>query len=91
SLSKKVLHLREFLFEKLYNHPQVEQMNQKAQRVIDDLFLFYEKDPHVLKDSTKAKLRKSTLKTVICDYIAGMTDRFALKEHQRLFGFEDKL
>ncbi len=91
SLRKQVQKLREFLFKNLYNHIQVQKMNLHAQEVICDLFKVYAEQPHLLKETTQAKIKKSDLKQVICDYIAGMTDRFALNEHKRLFTLEDRV
>lgn len=86
-MRKQVQRLREFLFKNLYNHPQVQQMNLRAQEVICDLFKIYAEQPALLKETTQEKIKKSHLKHVICDYIAGMTDRFALNEHKRLCEF----
>ena len=90
SIRKKVISLREFLFKNLYAHEQVDKMNQRAYKVICDLFQLYIKQPELLQETTQAKLKEGHLKQVVCDYIAGMTDRFALNEHRRHFELEGK-
>lgn len=90
-MKKRVQTLRAFLWKRLYQHPQIENMNQRARKVICDLFTTYISRPALLKETTQAKLKKAHLKQVVSDYIAGMTDRFALREHQRLCEIEDKI
>ena len=77
--------LKTFLFEKLYRHYRVMRMTTKAERVLTDLFKTYLNEPRMLPDSTRTWLSQFPLERVICNYIAGMTDRFALDEHARLF------
>lgn len=91
AMRKKMTSLREFLFKNLYAHRQVAKMNQKAQEIICDLFRLYVKEPKLLQETTQAKLKDRHLKQVVCDYIAGMTDRFAIQEHKRLCELEDKI
>ena len=75
--------LKRFLFAQLYRHPQVQETRVRAEQVLRDLFAIYLGDP--------AQLPREHATTVdhpraCADYIAGMTDRFALREHQRLTG-----
>ena len=77
--------LKEFLIESLYYHPRVIRMTTKAERVLKDLFGAYVQEPRVLGTNTRKHLQTLPLQRVVCDYIAGMTDRFALDEHARLF------
>jgi dGTPase len=77
--------LKSFLFEKLYRHYRVIRMTSKAERVLTDLFKTYLNEPRMLPDGPRAWLGQYPLERVICNYIAGMTDRFALDEHARLF------
>jgi dGTPase len=77
--------LKEFLLDKMYRHYRVMRMTSKAQRVLQDLFRAYLQEPRILPDSTRAWLQHYSLARVVCHYIAGMTDRFALDEHTRLF------
>jgi dGTPase len=75
--------LKRFLFANLYRHPQVQATRQHAEEVLRDLFGLYMGDPTLLPadDAGPAHSARSC-----ADYIAGMTDRFALREHQRLTG-----
>ncbi len=75
--------LKRFLRENLYRHPQVTETTERAKQVIRDLFGIY------LSDATQMPAdfaSQPLLARAVADYIAGMTDRFALKEHQRLTG-----
>jgi dGTPase len=75
--------LKRFLFDQLYRHPQVESTTNRAKEVIADLFDAYLADPAQMPPAFAE--RHDTVRAVT-DYIAGMTDRFALKEHHRLTG-----
>jgi len=79
--------LKEFLLNKFYRHYRVMRMASKASRTLTDLFQAYMKQPLMLPPETRAKEKDEPegLRRVICDYIAGMTDRYALAEHARLF------
>lgn len=77
--------LKDFLYNKLYKHHRVIRMQVKAEGIICDLFTAYEKDPLMLPDHIYSGIESIGLKRAICDYIAGMTDRFAIDEHQKLF------
>ena len=75
--------LKKFLFTSLYRHPQVTQMMAQAQRAVHELFAAYTAQPEEMRAEFAA--RKDHHRAV-ADYIAGMTDRFALREHERLTG-----
>ncbi len=77
--------LKQFLYDHLYAHPHVLRMAGKAERIIGDLFQVYMKEPRMLSEGARRRLESLPLSRVVCDYIAGMTDRFALDEHARLF------
>lgn len=77
--------LKAFLHEHLYTHPRVIRMAKKAERVIEDLFRAYMDEPRMLSAGAQRWLERLPRGRVVCDYIAGMTDRFALDEHARLF------
>jgi len=77
--------LRNVLINKLYKHYRVVRMSDKAKRFIRDLFTVYINKPEQLPPTTTARLKTDDVHRVICDYIAGMTDRFALDEYKRLF------
>ena len=77
--------LKDFLYKNLYQNHRVIRMQVKAERIISDLFAAYQKDPLMLPNHIQSKIEKKGLERSICDYIAGMTDRFAVDEHQKLF------
>ncbi|MFY7962965.1 MAG: deoxyguanosinetriphosphate triphosphohydrolase [Elsteraceae bacterium] len=80
--------MRGFLFERMYRHYRVNRMTSKAKRVVRNLFDLFLAEPQTLP--TFWRLQAQTVEgdpraRVIADYIAGMTDRFAVDEHRRLF------
>jgi dGTPase len=75
--------LKQFLFQNLYRHPQVVQTTQQAQHVVRDLFAAYVSDPSQMQ---AAFATRPDRERAVADYIAGMTDRFAVREHERLTG-----
>lgn len=77
--------LKQFLYENLYHHPRVVRMQIKAERILRDLFNAYVEEPRQLPREEQAKLEGLSLQRVVCDYIAGMTDRYALQEHCKMF------
>lgn len=77
--------LKDFLFEKLYRHYRVVRMQTKAERIISELFKLYVNTPSALPDSVQLSIPVKGLELTVCDYIAGMTDRFAIEEYKRLF------
>jgi dGTPase len=78
--------LKRFLFAKLYRHPQVQGTRLKAEQVLRELFEIYVMDPAELPADHAAAAAADGAPRACADYIAGMTDRFALREHQRLTG-----
>ena len=87
-IKKLNIELKRFLYSNLYKHPDVKKMTEEANTIIKDLFLAYSNDIKLLpKDFYQYNLHKINSgfdKRVICDYIAGMTDRFAQQEHKKL-------
>jgi dGTPase len=77
--------LKDFLYHNLYQHYRVVRMQVKAERIIADLFQAYCEKPAILPDHVREWVDRRGLERTVCDYIAGMTDRFAIEEHQRLF------
>lgn len=77
--------LRDFLKAKLYRHYRVVRMSDKARRFIRALFEVYAKRPEQLPPGSQARLKKEGTHRVICDYIAGMTDRYAQDEYRKFF------
>jgi dGTPase len=77
--------LKDFLFKNLYQHHRVIRMQVKAESIISDLYKAYIKDPLMLPSHIQASIDEIGLERSICDYIAGMTDRFAIDEHQKIY------
>jgi dGTPase len=83
------LELKRFLREHLYNHYRVRRMTRKAELIVSDLFGVFMDDSRMLPPQYLDKVRAapdnpSTRARVVADYIAGMTDRYAIREHKRL-------
>lgn len=93
-MAKQSSDLKRFLLANLYRHPQVLQTTLAARQVVRDLFETYMADPAQMPKSpidrfdgmTEAHSSSAKPERVVADYIAGMTDRFAAKEHERLKG-----
>jgi len=77
--------LRAFLMENLYNHYRVIRMSNKAKRFIQELFGIYINNPRQLPSHIQKNIPQDGVRRVVCDYIAGMTDRYALDEYKKLF------
>lgn len=77
--------LKDFLYKKLYRHYRVVRMSVRAERLIIDLFNAYCSEPAILPDHVQHSIEKRGLEHTICDHIAGMTDRYAIEEYQKLF------
>ncbi len=75
--------LKSFLFHNLYRHPQVMETTTRARQVVRDLFQCYLADPAQMPEGYRCN---PALPRAVADYIAGMTDRFAVREHERLLG-----
>ena len=83
SMKSRSIELKQFLFAQLYRHPQVMHTTGQAQQVVRELFMAYVSQPAEMPTdfALNADLHRS-----VADYIAGMTDRFAMREHERLTG-----
>jgi dGTPase len=77
--------LKDFLFKKLYRHFRVMRMQVKAEHILTGLFEAYCAEPLILPDHIQEIIPNRGLERTICDYIAGMTDRYAIDEHERLY------
>lgn len=85
AMAERNAELKRFLFQHLYRHYKVERMRVKAERYLAELFEVYIKHPTLLPHKHQVKMEREGRERVVCDYIAGMTDRFALDEFKRLF------
>ena len=80
--------LKAFLFERMYRHYKVNRMASKARRIVQEIFALLLAEPECLPTEWRALVGRPGSKEtarLVADYIAGMTDRFALDEHARLF------
>ena len=84
-MAESVSELKAFLFTNMYRNWRVMRMADKAGRILRDLFGSYVSEPLQLPPQYQARFEADGKYRVICDYIAGMTDRFAVDEHRRLF------
>jgi len=80
------LELRDYLYENLYYNPVVHEPNQRAVRIMERLFAYYLEHPQEIGAQSRKRIKKIGLHRAVCDYIAGMTDRYVLQEHNRVFG-----
>ncbi len=84
-MSRRNRELKDFLYNKMYRHYRVVRMQVKAERIVEEIFNAYREEPSTLPDQFQAFVNQRGLERTICDYIAGMTDRYAIEEHQKLF------
>ncbi len=77
--------LKQFLRRDLYQHYLVARMANKARRIVTDLFQAFQADPKMLPPQYREPTEGQPLERAIADYVAGMTDRYAIREHRRLF------
>ena len=77
------LELRKYLYRNLYFSRQVDGANTRAVKILADLFKFYVAHPREIGDQARKRIRKDGLHRAVCDYIAGMTDRYVMLEHER--------
>ncbi len=91
-MKEKVDQLRVFLFARMYRHYTINRIHLKVERIVGDLFTAFTKNPSVLPDNWQVRLQEAgglddeqIRARIVCDYIAGMTDRYAIREHERMF------
>jgi len=78
--------LRKFLYANVYYHPRVAEVNQRACEMLRKVFEGYVLDPTKLGDAAARRIEKEGLHRTVCDYLAGMTDRYLMEEYTRLAG-----
>jgi len=86
--------IKAFLYKRVYRHHTVNGSMSKARRIMRDLFGVYLAEPEVLPEDWRGPAMQGDTTTkarIICDYMAGMTDRFAMEEHRRLFDISDTM
>jgi dGTPase len=84
-MAAHVRELKDFLLRNMYRHYRVVRMGDKAGRILRDLFQSFASEPLQLPPRYQERIPQDGVHRVVCDYIAGMTDRFALDEHRKLF------
>lgn len=92
TLAEENRQLKRFLFQHFYRHYRVVRMAVKAARTLTSLFEAYVGEPRQLPPETqqRAKASDDELPRVVCDYLAGMTDRYAVQEYRRLYDMEER-
>ncbi|MGV9005138.1 MAG: deoxyguanosinetriphosphate triphosphohydrolase [Brevundimonas sp.] len=83
--------LRKFLFERMYRHYRVNRTRSQARRLLGEMFQLFMAEPGVLPPEWSARAASEDphkRSRAVCDYIAGMTDRFAIEEHRKLFSLD---
>jgi len=83
--------LRKFLYQNVYYHPRVAEVNRRACEMLRKVFESYIVDPSQLGETAAKRMEAEGLHRTVCDYIAGMTDRYLLEEHARLAEFAPKI
>lgn len=78
--------MRKYLYQNLYFSRQVDEANTRAVRILAELFKYYLAHPRELGDWSRSRIRREGLHRAVCDYMAGMTDRYVMREHRRLLG-----
>ena len=87
-VAEDLARLRAFLYERMYHHWRVNRTRSQARRILAEMFALFLAEPEVLPGEWFARQRsfdQTGRARVVCDYIAGMTDRYAIEEHRRLF------
>ena len=77
--------LRDFLFKNVYLNPIAKSEDEKAQELLYRLFEYYEKYPEKMPALFYRKTEKESVKRCVCDYVSGMTDRYAIDLYKKLF------
>jgi dGTPase len=78
--------LNRYLYRNLYSNPAVAEPNRRAVKMLEDLFEYYVAHPLEIGEASRKRARKTGWPRAICDYLSGMTDRYTISEHRRIFG-----
>jgi dGTPase len=78
--------LKSFLFAHVYNHPLITEDSERSVRCLEELFVYYLQTPHSMPEAHEQMTQETPRHVVVCDYIAGMTDQFLLRQRQEHFG-----
>lgn len=85
TLAGQMRELKDFLYQKMYRHYRLMRMQTKAERFISEIFEAYISEPKMLPTKVQLSLEEAPINRVVADYVAGMTDRYALEEWEKLF------
>jgi dGTPase len=88
SLARKNAELRDYLYKNLYFNPEVHEPNRRAVRMLEDLFRYYLDHHNEIGEFSRKRAEHDGWPRAICDYLSGMTDRYAMLEHHRIFGLQ---
>lgn len=83
-LKEKVTELKKFLKQNLYLHPRVKNTTDNGKKIIESLFEYFIQNPNKIPEEYQSQLEVSGIHRAVCDYIAGMTDRYAEKRFQEI-------
>jgi dGTPase len=84
------LELRRYLYQNVYSSPVVHGPNLRAVRMLEELFNYYLKRPAQIGTLSRKRIRQDGVYRAICDYLAGMTDRYAMQEYERLIAKRER-
>src|SRR5204862_6149591 len=90
-MAEDLAQLRQFLHARMYRHYRLNRIRSQARRILAEMFQLFMQEPGVLPTEWSSRLEgrdEIGRARVICDYVAGMTDRFAIEEHRKLFQIE---
>ncbi|MFZ5805806.1 MAG: deoxyguanosinetriphosphate triphosphohydrolase [Verrucomicrobiota bacterium] len=87
----KLQNLRKFLYQNFYYHPKISRMKDHAALLLKELFQFFCEHPEKLGEKFKSRIDTEGLHRTVCDYLAGMTDRYALQQYNKHFGSNELL
>ena len=90
-MEEQLQYAGKFLYENMYKHYKVLRMATKARIIIEALFDAYMKEPRQLPKTSRSRLETDPKEQVVADYIAGMTDRYAMQEYKKLYDPYEKL
>ncbi len=90
SVNKAMLGLREFMFERVYMHPYIQKEVKKYHKMVEALYEILSKDISLIPENLQAASNTSDKDVVVMDYIAGMTDRYAISTFERLYNSGQK-
>jgi dGTPase len=88
AMNEDLSRLRQFLYDRMYRHWRVNRTRSQARRILAEMFQLYLAEPDVMPNEWGARAQAAdgaARARIVCDYIAGMTDRFAIEEHRKLF------